>query len=524
MPAEPVVRLPVAVGLAVLGGLALWLAFPPAALGWSAVLGVGLLALAAWRAPVRRGLLVGLVGGIAFFGPLLEWMRVIGTDAWAGLALLCAAWLALAGAATALVTRLPLAPVWVAAVWVLQEALRSRVPLGGFPWGTLGFAQPDSAFGGWSWLAGIAMTTFAVALVGAVLAQVVVLAVRRPPAWRPVAGWAVVGLVAVLVPVAALPLGRSDPSGSAVVAVIQGGTPQTGMGAMDVRRAVLDNHVRQTMLLAEAVEAGEAARPAFVLWPENSSDIDLFADASAAAEVTAAARAIGVPILVGVVTAVPGRTDAVWNAGVVWDPEQGPTQLYKKNHPVPFGEYVPFRSLLTRFIDRLDRVPRDYLAGDTPGNLQIAGIEVGNVICFEIAYSDVVDAVVDGGAQLITVQTNNATYGGTSQPAQQLQISRVRAIETGRTVLVAATSGISAVIAADGTVVESLGEGEQSWLDPTVSLYDGRTPATVVGAPLEVLVALAAVGATGVAAAGARRSRRDRGTARTPQGTPRVIA
>lgn len=511
-PPQPIVRLPVALLLAVLGGLALWMAYPPVAVGWSALAGVALLALAAWGAPVRRGLLVGLVGGLLFFGPLLDWMRVIGTDAWIGLTLLCAAWLALSGAATALVTRLALAPVWVAGVWVLQEALRSRIPLGGFPWGTLGFAQPDTSFAGWALISGVPMTTFAVALVGAAVAQVVVLVLRRPHRWRPVASWAVACAVFALLPLVVVPVLRPDRSGSATIAIVQGGTPQLGMGAMDVRRAVLDNHVGQTMDLAKAIEAGTVPKPAFVLWPENSSDIDLFADPSAADAVSAAAKAVGVPILVGVVTAVPGRSDAVWNAGVVWDPVQGPTQMYVKTHPVPFGEYVPFRSLLTRFIDRLDRVPRDMLAGDAPGNLEIGGVAVGNVICFEIAYGDVVDAVVDGGAQIITVQTNNATYGGTSQPAQQLQISRIRAIETGRTVLVAATSGISAAIAADGSVTDRMDEGVQGWRIPVAPLYDSSTPGTVVGATLELLVSAGAVLAIALGAFGARLAVRARRT------------
>lgn len=511
LPPAPVVPLPASLVLAALGGVLLWLAFPPVGLGWTAVLGTAAITLATWQIQLQRGLLVGLVAGVAFFGPLLEWMRVIGDDAWLGLTLLCAAWLALGGLAMALVTRLPWAPVWVAAVWVLGEALRGRVPFGGFPWGSLGFAQPDTALGGWARLGSVPAATFAVVLCGAVLARLVLLLRERPVRWRPIAGWLAAVVALVVVPSVVVPLSRAEPAGTATIAIVQGGTPQVGMGAMDVRRAVLDNHVRQTMLLAQAIEAGTATRPAFVLWPENSSDIDLFADADAAAEVTAAARAVGVPILVGVVTAVPGRTDAVWNTGVVWDPEHGPTQVYIKNHPVPFGEYVPFRSLLTRFIERFDRVPRDFLPGDRPGNLQIAGIDVGNVICFEIAYSDVVDAVVDGGAQVITVQTNNATYGGTSQPAQQLQISRIRAIETGRTVLVAATSGISAVIEPDGSVRQQLGEGEETWLDPTVTLYAARTPGAIIGAGLELLLCVAAGAAIMVAAVGARRA----GTRRT---------
>lgn len=522
-PAAPAVRLPTALVLAALAGLALWAAFPPVAVGWSAVVGSALLALACWRAPLRRGALVGLIAGGFFFGPLLEWMQVIGDDAWFGLALLCAAWLALVGGAVSLVTRLPGAPVWVAAVWVLGEALRSRIPLGGFPWGTVGFAQPDTALGGWAWLGGMPVASFAVVLVGAVLANVVVLVRRRPMPVRPLVVWSVVAVGVVVLPTLVVPLGRADPVGTATIAVVQGGTPQMGMGAMDVRRAVLDNHVRQTLDLAAAIEAGSVPRPAFVLWPENSSDIDLFADADAAAAVSAAAKAVGVPILVGVVTAVPGRSDAVWNAGVVWDPVAGPTQMYVKTHPVPFGEYVPFRGILTRFIDRLDRVPRDMLAGDRPGNLTIGGVDVGNVICFEIAYGDVVDAVVDGGAQVITVQTNNATYGGTSQPAQQLQISRMRAIETGRSVLVAATSGISAVIAADGSVSERLDEGAEGWLVPTVATYDTRTPGTVLGAALELAGCALAVGAITVAAVGARRARRHTGSTAAPQVAPTGI-
>ena len=150
-------------------------------------------------------------------------------------------------------------------------------------------------------------------------------------------------------------------------------------------------------------------------------------------------------------------------------------------------------------------------------------MDVGNVICFEIAYGDVVDAVVDGGAQVITVQTNNATYGGTSQPAQQLQISRMRAIETGRSVLVAATSGISAVIAADGSVSERLDEGAEGWLVPTVATYDTRTPGTVVGAALELAGCALAVGAITVAAVGARRARRHTGSTAAPQVAPTGI-
>ncbi len=507
----PLLRLPMAVLAAVGAGVLLWLAFPPVGFGPSAAGGVALLTAALWRARLRRGLGLGLLAGLVFFALLLEWMRVIGPDAWLLLTLLCASWIALLGMGTALVTRLPLAPVWVGSLWVLDEALRARIPFGGFPWGNLAFGQPDSTLGDWASAGGTPLVTFAVALVGASVVSAVL--ALRAGQWRVAAGWTATVIALGLLPVALpVPSGGDEVGGasSATVALVQGGTPQTGMGAMDVRRAVLDNHVRETLALAEAIDAGSAPQPDFVLWPENSSDIDPFADPSVAEAITGAAQAVDAPILVGAVTAVPGNPMGVWNVGIVWDPEAGPTQMYIKTHPVPFGEYVPFREQLAGVIGRFDRVPRDFLPGTEPGNLDIGGVAIGNVICFEIAYSSVVDAVIDGGARLLTVQTNNATYGGTSQPAQQLGIERMRAGEFGRTVLVAATSGITAVIGTDRAIEQQLGEEETGWLVAEVPLHGSLTLAARVGHLVELMLCLIALAAVGVAATMMVRSRRRR--------------
>jgi apolipoprotein N-acyltransferase len=501
---------------AVLAGLLLWLAFPPVSLGLSAPLGVAALTVALWRASLRRGLGLGLIAGLVFFGLLLEWMRVIGPDAWLLLALLCAGWLALLGLGTALVTRLPVAPVWVAALWVLEEALRGRVPFGGFPWGDLAFSQPDTVLAPWAALGGTSLVTFAVALCGASLVPLA--RAVRARRWPRAGTWAAVVLATCVLPfVIPIPTGGDEVGGppSAVVALVQGGTPQVGMGAMDVRRAVLDNHVRQTMDLAAAIARGDAEQPDFVLWPENSTDIDPFTDPSVAAEITAAARAVDAPILVGAVISVPDDPTGVWNVGIVWDPEAGPTQMYVKTHPVPFGEYIPFRSFLAQHIGRFDRVPRDFLPGTKPGNLTIGGVDVGNVICFEVAYGEVVDAVVDGGARLITVQTNNATYGGTTQPEQQLAIERMRATEFGRSVLVAATSGISAVIDTHRTVLQRLGEGQTGWLVADVPLFGDRTPASRIGHAVELALGGMGLVAIAVAVAVRRRERRPQAPAET---------
>ena len=494
------------------GGGLLWAAFPPIGAGWTAPVAVASLTWSLLRQPPGRGALIGFIAGLAFFLPLLSWMQVIGWDATVGLACLMAAWFALQGMATSLVSRLPGWPVWTAGIWVLQEWLRGLVPWGGFPWGRLAFAQPETVVGRPAAVIGLSGVTFIVALVGTCGLAALLSARRRQ--WRAVIGWSAV--LALVLGTSAFASSPVDAPTRATVAVIQGGTPQTGMGAMDVRRAVLDNHVRETMALARAISNGTEPRPDFVLWPENSSDLDPLALPEAAGLITMASRSVQVPILVGAIIEVPGHPDNVYNVGIVWSPTDGPGQTYAKRHPVPFGEYVPLRSLIAGLVGRFDRIPRDFLPGANPGELVIDGLRIGDLICFEVAYDDVLQPLIEAEPQLITVQTNNATYAGTAQPEQQLEITRMRAIESGRTVAVAATSGISAVISPDGTVTDHLVTGETGRIVREVPLAAGSTWAVVLG-PRVTLVLNVVVGiAVLVAIVGAVRTRR-----RTP---PKVDA
>jgi apolipoprotein N-acyltransferase len=190
-----------------------------------------------------------------------------------------------------------------------------------------------------------------------------------------------------------------------------------------------------------------------VVWPVNATDIDPFQDASAYADIQRAVDAVGVPVLVGAMVDGPEPSD-VYNQGIVWHPGTGPGERYSKRHPVPFGEYIPFRDVLAQYIQRLDMIPRDMVAGDKPGVLTMNGITIGDVICFEVAYDDVVREAVTPRTRALVVQTNNATYMGTGQVEQQFAIARLRAIETGRPVVVAATNGVSGIIAQDGRVLE----------------------------------------------------------------------
>jgi apolipoprotein N-acyltransferase len=489
-------RLPWRTLLAAAGGLVLLLAFPGYSLPWLAPLGPAALALAVHGQRARSGAWLGLVFGLCFFVPLLSWSGIfVGWLPWLALAGWEAVHLALLGAATAATSRLRLWPLWAAALWVADEALRGRFVLDGFPWGRLGLSQTEGPFLALAAFGGVPLVGFAVALTGTLLAAALLAVVRgRGRGARRGAALAVAGALAVplLGSLAWLPLpGASLTAGgpAVTVAVVQGGVPEPGLDFNARRRAVLDNHVAGTRELAEAVAAGERDQPDVVIWPENSSDIDPYLNEDAARQISRAASAIDAPILVGAVVDGPGRF--ISNTGIVWDPEDGPGDTYVKRHPVPLAEYVPARAFFRFFSDKVDLVRRDFVHGTEVGLLEFGGARVGDVICFEVVYDGLVRDVVRAGAGMIVVQTNNATFGYTDESEQQLAASRLRAVEFGRTVVVAATSGISAIVAPDGSLAARSELYTADTFVEDIAQRDSTTLAERVGAAPEwVLTAL----------------------------------
>ena len=481
------------VALAALSGLVLTLAFPPYGLWWVAPPAIAGLALLTRTCTARQGALLGLAAGLGFFLPLLHWTGVyVGPVPWLVLGIFQALYLVPLGAACAVLQRRTWWPLPVAALWVGEEALRMRWPFGGFPWGRLAFSQADAPTRGLAAVGGAPLVTFAVALTGTCLAACALALAgdrRRALAWGG-------GALAVVLAGLAVPVAR--PAGRTVtVAVIQGGVPQLGLDFNAQRAAVLGNHAAATHELAARVRRGAVAAPDLVIWPENSSDIDPYTDAAAQATITSAVDDIGVPVLVGAVVGRDARH--VENDGIVWTPGQGPGASYTKRHPVPFAEYIPWRSVARRFSPYVDQVSRDFVAGRRPGVLQVGPATVADVICFEVGYDGIVRDAVRGGGQLIAVQTNNATFGHTPQTEQQLVMSRLRAVEHGRSVLVAATSGVSAIIAPDGSVQHRAGIFTRRTFVVPVRLSDRQTLATRVGEWPEWLLVVAGLGAVGVA-------------------------
>jgi apolipoprotein N-acyltransferase len=479
--ATPLVRLPVAVALAAGAGAALLAAFPPYGLWWLAPVGVALLAAAVHRRRIRAGAGLGLLTGLVLFLPLLAWTNLhTGRVPWLLLATAQALYLALLGAGSAwsspIVERWRAAwPVLTGLLWVAQEALRDRAPFGGFPWGRLAFSQGDAPVLRLAVLGGAPLVTFAVAASGGILVALL----RRP--WRlpAVTGYAIAGAALVIGP-ASVPV--AEPTGTPVtVAIVQGNVPRLGLDFNEQRRAVLDNHVSATEDLATQVAAGQRPQPALVLWPENASDIDPLLNQDAAQQIAAAAAAIKAPILVGAVLRGPGPNQ-VRNAGLLWQPVTGPdeAQMYVKRHPVPFAEYIPLRRIARMVSAEVDRVSSEMVAGSTPGVLRTGPAVLGDVICFEVAYDEIVRDTITGGAQLLAVQTNNATFD-VAESRQQLAMVQLRAVEHGRESMMVSTVGVSAFVSASGRVRTATGFNTRSVVVREVRLGGSRTLATRLG-------------------------------------------
>jgi apolipoprotein N-acyltransferase len=481
--------------LAVVSGLALAASFEPYDLPVLLPVGVAGLTLALHGVRARRGAWLGLLGGAAFMYVHLFWMRSVGYDAWVLLGTLETVFFLPLGLAVAVVSRRRTWPLATAALWVAVEVWRSSQPFGGMPWGRLAFATADTPYAAALPYVGATGVSLLVALTGTAMAWAV-LTVRRLPGAVAAVAAALVGVVVV----PHLATYAATPDGEVTVAAIQGDVPGPGTDILYDHRQVTQNHVDTTVGLADDVAAGEAPAPDLVVWPENATALDPFLDGPLNDEIRTAVAAVGVPILVGAIVDDP-RPGKILNQGIVWDPVTGAADRYTKRHPVPYGEYIPWRDSnpLTSRFDELARVARDMQAGTRADPILVDGIPVADAICFDVAYDEGIYTQLRAGARLLVVQTSNATFSRTSQLDQQFDITRVRAIETGRHVAVASTNGITGIIAPDGTPTSVLDRRTQGYVVETVPLTDSVPPGIRlgpwIGRACAILSILALVGA-----------------------------
>jgi apolipoprotein N-acyltransferase len=504
--------------LAVAGGLVLWSAFPDAGVWPAAFVAVAVLYWALGRDNAWWNLLIGLVFGLTFFLPHLWWAHE-STET--------APWIAISAVEALFPGAFGVLWTWVrrarflgrrgwrfaaafAVLFVAVEVWRSEVPFGGFPWGRLAWAMVDAPTGRAAWLGGTVAVSLLAAFAGVLLALAVAGLVRavlvrvvlvltvggqgrdpgrdqdqddtgpggrpQPEVGRAVSALALGVAVAVVPLVLPLPTSASagpvkTPEGNEVydagsdlaedgtlwAGAVQGNVGEPGLGAFANRAEVLNNHLEGTNTLAEDY-AGELD---VVLWPENGSDLDPQTAPDVARDLDAAAAAVGAPILVGA-QEFP-ETGGRYNVALLWQAGSGVIGRYAKQHPAPFGEYIPMRSFVRLLSDQVDRVTTDMIPGVNPPYVDVPSrlgqglgqgyYRMGTIICFEVAYDEIIRDAVVRGAQVLVIPTNNASFGFTAESTQQLAMSRMQAITTGRAAVQISTVGVSGVITPDGTVV-----------------------------------------------------------------------
>ncbi len=449
------------------------------------MVGVAVLALALRRDSARWNALVGLVWGLAFFLPHLYWANAsVGSLPWIALSLLEAAFVGAFAAVWTWSRRAPVVrnrpiagAVVFATLWVMVEQVRSAWPFGGFPWGRLAFSQTDAPVVALAAVGGAPLVSAAVASAGALLAQAVLAAgaARGPLTARSLldasrrrartreAAAALVGAGLVVgaglldpLPVAGESATGDEAAEAAVlrIAAVQGNVAKPGLDAFEHRLEVLRNHVAGTLAVREAVGPGGVD---VVLWPENAADVDPRVDRQGRVLVVEAVAAVDTPVLVGTLSYDElGR----YNDSVLWTPEEGPVATYTKQHPAPFAEYIPIRDFARVFTDKVDLVGTDMLPGTEVGVVPLDVARLGrtvplaDAICFEVAYDGLLRRAVRAGGEMIVVQTNNASFGWTQESVQQLAMTRLRAVEHGRSAVQVSTVGVSGVVAPDGTVLQ----------------------------------------------------------------------
>lgn len=454
--------------LAAVGGLLIGASLPPVGIWPLALAGIVLVDRAIADAPAMVRFRRGWLTGVALLAPTTWWMRELTLPGWLLASLALGALLGVALSAVP-----PGLGRWVAlpGAWVLFEAVRGRWPFGGVPLSTLAIGQvsgplaPIARVGAGLLLAAVTVT----ASVG------IAAAVARRPRSALSAAAAVVAAVGVAV---------IAPDGTATgrtleVDIVQGGGPQGTQAINTDARAVLQRHL--------AASRGARRGTDLVVWPEDVVDVDApFEESAEAADVVALSRRLDGVLVVGVTEQIGARfrneAIALFD-GAVQD-------RVGKERRVPFGEYVPFRSVVEPFAP--ETIPgRDAIVGRGPGVLHTSVGRLGVIISWEVFFSDRAREAVRNGGQLLLNPTNGSSFTGTQVQTQQVASSRLRAIETGRWVLQAAPTGFSAVIDPSGTVRARTGVSERSILSAAVELRSGRTWAVAFGDWPTIVLAVA---------------------------------
>lgn len=484
---SPFTALPVrfALPLAVIGGVLFALSFPSPGWWFLAYPAVACLLLSTMGHGWRRAAWIGYLGGVAFWVPAISWAgRYLGPVPWLALALFEAAMFALGSVAVALAYRWvarvvtsTAGRVWglpavIAALWTGREWFSGSWPYGGFAWGRVGLSQSDSPFAHLAAWVGVLGVSFVVVYCVAVVVSLGLVRGMQVRVRVATAGLLVAAVLAV-------PAWPTATDGTIRVEAVQGNGP-AGYFDRAAPGEVLESQVAATDVEATGVD--------LVVWPEASAEFDPRAQPVIAGALDRVVRSVDAPLVAGAITQTP--SGVLHNTSFVWTAD-GWQSSYDKKRPVPFGEYVPDRWFFSKLAPSLiGLLQRDYTPGTKPNVLSVAGVKAGIAICFDIVDDGLTRDMARGGAQVILAQTNNADFSGTDENLQQLEIARMRAIETGRSLVNISTVGASQVIDPSGRTIDRVPEYTATSMVTDVPLGTTTTPATVASGLIALVLSL----------------------------------
>ena len=435
--------------LATLSGLLLWGGFAPLEVWFTPILGIALLFQTLCGKTILERFILSLLAGLSFFLPLLHWSSIyVGSVPWLVLAF-----------GQSLLFCLIAIPNWsrtsanalqFSALFTLIELLRMKIPFGGFGWGRLGFTQIDSL-------------TFAYPLVG--VTGVSLLVAFSTLMVTSIRSFLLAATFLFLMQVN--PFFRPNiPEAKFIqVTAIQGGVDKLGLDFNQRATRILKRHIDETHFIQGTD---------LYIWPENASDIDPIKNKEARKEIVNLSKRIKAPLLVGAVESSP---EGPTNSSLLFDSNGELVSRYIKQDLAPFGEYMPLRKLAEIISPYAERV-NDFRPGSDWVKHSVNGIPFQALICFEVLDDDHVKTGALGSAFLVA-QTNNATFGKSSEAAQQFQITRARAAELAREFAVVSTTGLTAHLNQHGEILDRAPQFEPRRLTMNIHLEDPekKTPA-----------------------------------------------
>ena len=363
-------------------------------------------------------------------------------------------WLILAVGLSMLYLPLALVSRWGIATYpflfIVLEEVRNRFPFGGFGWVRVAYTQADAPY---SKIAAIGGATALSALVLVIALIILYVFQKRFTVLH------FVPFLLLFIPI------NLDTVGVSKVLLIQGNVPQMGLDFNSRAKAVFNNHFEATQK-----ELTIDSDVDFVLWPENAVDVDPFQNL----DVKTSLDSIKKPLIIG---AIVYKGNKLLNTSILWGGELPP--IYIKQHLTPFGEYIPLRSIASKISPLTDRV-QDFEPGQGSQFFAINDAVIAPVICYELIDDQILSEAAQG-SNLLAVQTNSATFGMSAESAQQLSITRVRAIEHGRNIVSVSTTGYSAVIDYEGKVIQKSSMGTAETIRAEVDLLEGQTPRDKAG-------------------------------------------